>query len=200
MISLLLSAFPMMLQPAARPAVVRAPSRCTPPVRCLSEMEWRRQQDAKTKRQGADAAAPSPVNGTATPRRASNLATDVDKIEMFGAVGGGTLTRQDLEDSRKNINPVGLAEERLTAVLDEAGGVPPEAAVSLLKLAIRDATQAGVHERSPQMRKAQQLLSAIALAASAAPGKVADAAEQERESKLGALFDEGYSFDLPDEI
>eukprot|EP00967_Tisochrysis_lutea_P116942 scaffold188728_cov31-Tisochrysis_lutea.AAC.1 len=131
-----------------------------------------------------------------------NLATDVDDVQMFGAMGGGVLTREAFLNANKNINPVSIAEERLQKVVAEAGTVPPAAAVSMLKLEINAALVAGVFESAPQLRKARQLLSAIELAAAneSALDKDDGVEEDPLASKLDILFTQGFEFDLPDEL
>jgi hypothetical protein len=161
------------------------------------EMEWRKQQ-------AAGGATPVSSNSTAIPRRSVNLATDVDELQFFGSSGGGgTLTRQDFLDARKNINPVGLAEERLQAVVDDAGTVPPAAAVSMLKLELNAALVAGVFENAPQMRQARQLLAAIELAAANESTREQNVDTSEMDalaSKMDIIFGQEFDFDLPDEL
>lgn len=167
-----------------------------PYVRCSSEMEWRKQQ-------ASGGATPASRNSSAILRQPSNLATDVDDLQFFGSVGGSTLTRQDFLDARKNINPVGLAEERLQKVVDDAGTVPPAAAVSMLKLEINAALVAGVFENAPQMRQARQLLAAIELAAAneSAREELRDTREMDAlASKMDIIFNQEFDFDLPDEL
>eukprot|EP00962_Isochrysis_galbana_P002634 scaffold714_cov121-Isochrysis_galbana.AAC.7 len=159
-------------------------------------MEWRKQQ-------ASGGATPASRNSSAIPRQPSNLATDVDDLQFFGSVGGSTLTRQDFLDARKNINPVGLAEERLQKVVDDAGTVPPAAAVSMLKLEINAALVAGVFENAPQMRQARQLLAAIELAAAneSAREELRDTREMDALAyKMDIIFNQEFDFDLPDEL
>jgi hypothetical protein len=160
-------------------------------------MEWRKQQALAGK------ATPGSDNSTAIPLQSPISATDADDLLFFGSGGGGTLTRQDFLDARKNINPVGLAEERLQTAVDDAGTVPPAAAVSMLKLEINAALVAGVFENAPQMRQAKQLLGAIELAAAneSAREQNEDTLEMDAlASKMDLIFNQGFDFDLPDEL
>jgi len=160
-------------------------------------MEWRKQQAGAA----AGFATPSPTNGTSAPSRTANPASDVDDIEMFGSVGGGVLTRQAFEDCQKMINPVGLAEARLQAIVESAGTMPASAAASMLKLEMNGAIVAGVREGAPQMRKARQLLGIIEMAAASEAARGEPDAERDAlASKMDLLFSQEFDADFPDEL
>merc|ERR1740130_1120808 len=104
-----------------------------------SEMDWRRQREKGAKPEEASAA-PSKAK-----RPPVDLSSSVDNIEMFGASGGGTLTRKSIENCQRTLSPAIEAEERLQSAVNEAGSPSASAAAAaMLQAVIGDAYAAGV--------------------------------------------------------
>ena len=155
-------------------------------------MEWRRQQETNE-------AKPKEVCGAAPSKAkpAIDLAMSVDNIEMFGASGGGTLTRKSIEDCQRTLSPAIEAEERLQSAVNEAGSLSDSAAAAaMLQQVIGDAYTAGVSVSSPQMRKAASLLTVIEQAVASEERPEAAAPLDAHNEQMNAIFSDDYA--MPD--
>ena len=164
----------------------------SPHPQCVSEMEWRRQQETnEAKPEDVCGAAPSKA------KPAIDLAMSVDNIEMFGASGGGTLTRKSIEDCQRTLSPAIEAEERLQSAVNEAGSLSDSAAAAaMLQQVIGDAYTAGVSVSSPQMRKAASLLTVIEQAVASEERPEAAAPLDAHNEQMNAIFSDDYA--MPD--
>ena len=76
------------------------------------------------------------------------------------------LTREGIANSMKASSPAILAEERMQAAMEAAGGAATAAeAAATLRAAVENAREAGVNEMSSIMKKCTALLGAVELAA-----------------------------------
>lgn len=157
-------------------------------------MEWRRQKETNGAKPKEDAsAAPSKA------KPAIDLSMSVDNIEMFGASGGGTLTRKSIENCQRTLSPAIEAEERLQSAVNEAGSLSDSAAAAaMLQAVIGDAYAAGVSVSSPQMKKAASLLTVIeqAVASEQEPEGEAAAPLDPHNQQMNAIFSDDYA--MPD--
>ena len=165
----------------------------SPHPQCVSDMEWRRQREngAKPEEDAAFGAAPSKG------KPAIDLSMSVDNIEMFGASGGGTLTRKSIENCQRTLSPAIEAEERLQSAVNEAGSLSDSAAAAaMLQAVIGDAYAAGVSVSSPQMKKAASLLTVIEQAVASEEEPEAAAPLDPHNQQMNAIFSDDYA--MPD--
>ena len=155
-------------------------------VRCESEMEYR-------KRMSSGKPAPAPAERAPVKRSTGAASGDVDDIEFFGAVGGGTLTREGIEMANRVATPAIDAEAALQEAVNEAGSLPPKEAAELLERLIGEAYTANVSPKSPQMRSAAALLSALEEAAKQGQRPKRDVQADALASKMDAIFGGGYA-------
>ena len=143
-----------------RRASPRAHRRCASPA-LVSELEWRRQQQERPGDEPADEAVP------AKRERRAAASSDVDDLEFFGAVGGGTLTREGMKQAVRASRaiPVVEAETALMNACKETSEQPPIIASKILRVKMEEAVQSGVSVGSPAMKQAAQLLSVLESAA-----------------------------------
>ena len=121
-----------------------------------------------------------------------------DGESKFGAIGGGTLSRDSIANSQKTTSPRIDAMDALQAATKAA---TPDA--EMLQRVIGAAYEAGVSVDAPQMKKAAALLAAIEQASPAAQSdsQAADTkAEDGLDSKLNVLFSDDYAFPDPGEL
>lgn len=163
-----------------------------PHPQCVSDMEWRRQRETNGAKPEEDArAAPSKA------KPAIDLSMSVDNIEMFGASGGGTLTRESIENCQRTLSPAIEAEERLQRAVNEAGSLSDSAAAAaMLQAVIGDAYAAGVSVSSPQMKKAASLLTVIEQAVASEEEPEAAAPLDPHNQQMNAIFSDDYA--MPD--
>ena len=166
----------------------------SPHPQCVSDMEWRRQKETNGAKPKEDASA-APTKA----KPAIDLSMSVDNIEMFGASGGGTLTRKSIENCQRTLSPAIEAEERLQSAVNEAGSLSDSAAAAaMLQAVIGDAYAAGVSVSSPQMKKAASLLTVIeqAVASEQEPEGEAAAPLDPHNQQMNAIFSDDYA--MPD--
>ena len=84
---------------------------------------------------------------------------------MFGAVGGGVITREGLREAQRISSPVSLVEDALVEAMRSTGSLRPAEAREALTRLIARARAEGVDSSSPQFRKAEALLAAMEVAA-----------------------------------
>ena len=139
-------------------------------------------------------------------KKEPNMATSVDDMNFFGASGGGTLTREGIENARKTRSPALDAMEALQDAVRNTGNLPAAAAAAELQRVIGEAYEAGVALTSPPMKKAASLLAALETAAAAGTsssddedvGNVNEDASEadgvmDLDQKLDALFGDGFT-------
>lgn len=203
---------------APRPPAVRRSCRET--VSMVSEMEWRKRQQLSDQARAAAAAEEDakPVAREESPQ--PNLATSVDDMNFFGAIGGGKLTRESIKQSTKLSSPYILAEEALQEAVRRAGerpfhsssrtdqmyptesthsGVgqlPPVDAMQLLQECIGNAYEANVSIQSPQMKVAAALLATLE---NAAAMRTDGPASDPYGEQLNQLFADEYSIPALDD-
>ena len=118
---------------ASRRSIVDVPTRSiVDGIRCSGsdELAWRRKQSegksagaaaAKAEDQEASSSAPSGVYSDALMKakgsQRPNLSTSVDDMNFFGAVGGGTLSRESIANAQKTSSPRIDAMEALQAAV-----------------------------------------------------------------------------------
>ena len=95
-----------------------------------------------------------------------------DSLDWRDSIGGAAkqptnlLTREGIANSMKASSPAILAEERMQAAMEAAGGAATAAeAAATLRAAVENAREAGVNEMSSIMKKCTALLGAVELAA-----------------------------------
>jgi hypothetical protein len=183
------------------------------PIRCESEMAWRRRMERE--RSGlpepeapAEAKAPeeAPAAEMVRPMPKPDMATSVDLLfdgggigmgqtdtffgsDVFGSIGGGTLTRENAAAAMKVSSPALAAMDRLKEVVDDAGKLAPADEAELLSQTLDMAREAGVSDTSPYFKRALALLSAVENAAQTEPREAeVAAADALLDAKLDALF------------
>jgi len=168
----------------------QSPSACP---RCrlvmqMSEMEWRKRKQQEGKDGSLGAALPAP--SAQPPQRRGDL-SDVDDLEFFGAVGGGTLTREGIANAQKVTTSVFDHETRLQEAVEQAGQLPPKEAVENLQNVIGEAYSSGLTVNSPPMKMAATLLQALEQAVD--EGVDAEIAEVDPlDDKMDVLFADEY--------
>ncbi|KAL1528878.1 hypothetical protein AB1Y20_010201 [Prymnesium parvum] len=179
---------------APRPPAVRRSCRET--VSMVSEMEWRKRQQLSDQARAAAAAEEDakPVAREESPQ--PNLATSVDDMNFFGAIGGGKLTRESIKQSTKLSSPYILAEEALQEAVRRAGQLPPVDAMQLLQECIGNAYEANVSIQSPQMKVAAALLATLE---NAAAMRTDGPASDPYGEQLNQLFADEYSIPALDD-
>ena len=95
-----------------------------------------------------------------------------DSLDWRDSIGGAAkkptnlLTREGIANSMRASSPAILAEERMQAAMEAAGGAATAAeAAATLRDAVANARDAGVNEMSSIMKKCTALLGAVELAA-----------------------------------
>lgn len=167
-----------------------------------SEAAWRRRMSEGGSNDVAEAEDAEAVPASAK-KKEPNMATSVDDMNFFGATGGGTLTREGIENARKTRSPALDAMEALQDAVRNTGNLPAAAAAAELQRVIGEAYDAGVAVTSPPMKKAASLLAALETAAAAGTSSDdeddgnEDASEAEGvmdlDQKLDALFGDGFT-------
>ena len=154
-----------------------------------SEMQWRRRMAEGSGSEAADE--PSDAQG-----EAPNMATSVDQVDFFGgAGGGGTLTREGIDNARRTRSRTIDAMDALSAALKNTGDLPADEAAEELSRVIGLAYEAGVPVSEPPMKRAAALLTALEAAKEGDSQRAArpDADSDALDSKLDALFGSGYA-------
>ena len=164
-------------------------------------MQWRRRMKEESDARDlvdTDAVAAPDADDASTTARGVNMATSVDDMNFFGAIGGGELTREGIANARKTRSPALDAMEELQRAVRETGNLPAAEAAAELSRVIGEAYEAGVAVTAPPMKKAAALLSALETAAAGPSMEDEDATdtqsgEKSLDSKLDSLFGGGYA-------
>ncbi len=116
-------------QVAPRSAQLRTAPRAAA-IRCETEMQYRKRMSG-----GSGTATPesAPTKEDSSQRRDFNLATDVDAVEMFGSVGGATLTRKGIAEAGRITSDAVVAMERLQDAVKRAGERPAAESAEVLQ-------------------------------------------------------------------
>ena len=98
------------------------------------------------------------------------------RAQVFGSIGGGTLTRENAASAMKVTSPALAAMERLKEVVDDAGKLAPAEEAELLSQTLDEAREAGGVRRAqrtahrPPRPRLSSLVFALTLRASSPRG------------------------------
>lgn len=159
----------------------RAP--CKPLLMTESEMAYRKRMAESGG--GGDNAQAGKLSDAS--RGGPDMATSVDDMDFFGGSGGGgTLTREGIQNAQRTRSKTIDALEELQEAVKLTGDLPPEEAAEELSRVIGRAYEDGVSVTAPPMKRAAALLAALENAR-ATPQQAA-AADDGLDAKLNALF------------
>lgn len=196
---------------AGRGGLARAAcSRRSAAVSMESELNYRKRMEKEglagaekiAREQAAlDAAEARPGRAAAAPDNAAVAAyIDDVNVAMFGARGGGVLTREAIRNAEITTSPALQAMEDLAAAVKDAGGRSAAESAAALRSAIDDASAANVPDKNPQLVKAVGLLAALDAAEEQRADATAPPEPDGLASKLDSVFG-GYaepSYELDD--